>query len=114
MEESDFLRCMQNGAFESSLATDIKKERIKHIEFTNVDTDSDVESTEVSIQSLEQLRQIRVDRFKTLFSNNSQGLLPTTSPSYSSSAISSSSSSLKVNINSPNTPSTVASQGIAS
>ena len=57
MEESDCLNCMQNGAFESSLATDIEKERIKDFQFTNVDTDSDVESTEVSIPSLEQLTQ---------------------------------------------------------
>ena len=99
---------------ESSLATYTKKERIKHIEFTNADTDSAVESTEVSIPSLEQLRQIKVDLFKTLFSNNSQALLPTTSTSYSSRTISSSSSYLKVNINSPNTLSTVASQDIAS
>ena len=105
---------MQNGAFQSSLVTDIEKERIKHIPFTNVDTDRDVERTKVSIPSLEQLRKIRVDRFKTLFSNNSQALLPTTSPSYSSSTISSSSSFLTVNINPPNTPSTVASQDIAS
>ena len=105
---------MQNGAFQSSLATDIEKERIKHIPFTNVDTDSDVERTEVSIPSLEQLRKIRVDRCKTLFSNNSQALFPTTSPSYSSSTISSSSSFLTVNINPPNTPSTVPSQDIAS
>ena len=114
MEKSDCLKCMKNGAFQSSLATAIEKERVKHIQFTNVDTDSDVESTEVSIPSLEQLRQIRVDRFKTPFSNNSDALLPTRSPSYSSSTISSSSSSLNVNINPPNTPSTVAGQDIAS
>ena len=53
MEESDCLNCMQNGAFESSLATDIEKERIKDFQFTNVDTDSDVESIEVSIPSLD-------------------------------------------------------------
>ena len=114
MEESDCLTFMQNGAFQSSLVTDIEKEWIKYIPFTNVDTDRDVERTKVSIPSLEQLRKIRVDRFKTLFSNNSQALLPTTSPSYSSSTISSSSSFLTVNINPPNTPSTVASQDIAS
>ena len=108
MEESDCLTFMQNGAFQSSLATDIEKERIKHIPFTNVDTDSGVERTEVSIPSLEQLRKIRVDRCKTLFSNNSQALFPTTSPSYSSSSF------LTVNINPPNTPSTVPSQDIAS
>ena len=114
MEKRDCVKCIKNGAFQSNLATDIEKEQIKHIQFTNVDTDTDVESTEVSIQSLEQLRQIRVDRFKTLFSNNYDALLHTTSPSYSSSTISSSSSSLNVNINTPNTPSTVASQDIAS
>ena len=37
---------------EWSLATDIKKEQIKHIEYTNGDTDSDVESTKVSVPSL--------------------------------------------------------------
>ena len=79
-----------------------------------MDTDSDVQSTEVSIPSLEQLGQIRVDRFKTLFSNNPQALLPTNSPSYSSSTISSSNSSLNVNINPPSTPCSVASQDIAS
>ena len=114
MEESDCLKCMQNGAFESSLTTDTEKEQIKHIQFTNADADSKKESTEVSIPSLEQLRQIRVDRFKTLFSNNPQALLPTTSPSYSSSTISSSRRSLNVNVNSSNTPSTVVSQDIAS
>ena len=114
MEESDCLKCMQNGAFESSLTTDTEKEQIKHIQFTNADADSNKESTEVSIPSLEQLRQIRVDRFKTLFSNNPQALLPTTSPSYSSSTISSSRRSLNVNVNSSNTPSTVVSQDIAS
>ena len=57
MEESHCLKYMQNGAFYSSLVIDTKKERIKHIQFTNVDTDSDVESTEVSIPSLEQLTQ---------------------------------------------------------
>ena len=108
MEESDCLKCMQNGAFQSSLATDIEKERIKHIQITIVDTDSDVEYTEVSILSLEQLRQIRVDHFKTLFSNNSQTPLSTTS------TISSSSSSLNVNINPSSTHSTVAKQDIAS
>ena len=86
----------------------------KAYQFTNVDTDSDMESTEVSIPSWEQLRQIRVDRFNTLFSNNSDALLPTISPSYSSITMSSSSSSLNVNINAPNTPSTVASQDIVS
>ena len=98
---------MQYGTFQSSLATDIEKERLKQIQFINMDIDSDVEITEMSIPSLEQLRQIRVDRLKTLFSNDSQTLLPTTSPSYSSSTIPSSSSSLNVGIN---TPSTVAIQ----
>ena len=49
MEVSDCLKCIQNGAFESSLPTDTEKERIKHAQFTNVDIDGDVESTEVSI-----------------------------------------------------------------
>ena len=114
MEKSDCLKRMKNGAFQSNLPTDIEKEQIKHIQFTNVDTDSDMESTEVSIPSWEQLRQIRVDHFNTLFSNNSDALLPTISPSYSSSTMSSSSSSLNDNINAPNTPSTVASQDIVS
>ena len=92
MEKSDCLKCMQNGAFQSTLATDIEKERIKHIQITNMDTDSDVECTEVSILSLEQLRQTKVDHFKTLFFNNSQTPLSTTS------TISSGSSSLNVNI----------------
>ena len=74
MEETDCLKCVQNGTFQSSLATDIKKERIKHIQFTDVDTDSDEESTEVSISSLELLRQIRVDRFKTIFLSSSEAL----------------------------------------
>ena len=73
MEETDCLKCVQNGTFQSSLATDIK-ERIKHIQFTDVDTDSDEESTEVSISSLELLRQIRVDRFKTIFLSSSEAL----------------------------------------
>ena len=54
-------------SFPVKLCNDIEKDRIKHIQFTNVDNDSNVESTKVSIQSLEQLRQIRVDHFKTLF-----------------------------------------------
>ena len=67
MEKSDCLKCMQNGHFESSLATDIEKELIKHIQFVNVDTDSGVESTEVPISSSEKLKQMKVDWFKTLF-----------------------------------------------
>ena len=101
-------------SFPVKLCNDIEKDRIKHIQFTNVDNDSNVESTKVSIQSLAQLRQIRVDHFKTLFSNDSQTLLPPISPSYSSSTISSSSSYLEVSINPFKTPSTVASQDIAS
>ena len=48
-----------------NLANDIKNEWVKHIQYTNVDTDSVVKNTDVSIPSLEQLRQIRVDCFKT-------------------------------------------------
>lgn len=108
------VKCVQNGAFESSLATDIEKELIKHIQFTNVDTDSGVKVMKYHSYYWK-LRQMGADRFKTLFYNNSQALLPTASPSYSSSTISCSSSSLNFNINPPkSTPPTVASQDIAS
>lgn len=65
---------MLNRGFESSPATNINKEWIAHIQFTNLDTDSDVENTEISFPLSERLKQMRVDHYKTLFSNNLQRL----------------------------------------